>query len=511
MERAINLLTSYPLLARRTLGDSLSTMLRPTAKDWFHIGTQDLRVDKDTEARGWMEWAAGTMRRAMYDRASLFNRATKEGDHDFAAFGQCVLSVRTNKNRDKLLYRTWHLRDTCWLEDEEGKICLVFRRWKPDNRTLMRLFPGKLHEQVVRASEKSPFDEVECMHMMVPADQYDGKAGNKPYWSIYYDVAHSHVIEEVAVQDNEYVIPRWQTVSGTQYAFSPATICALPDARLLQAMMHTLLEAGEKLVNPPMIATQNVVRSDVAVYAGGITWVDEEYDEGLGEALRPLTLDHRGMPMGLDMFKHAQELLAQGFFLDKLTLPERAPEMTAYEVGQRVQEYIRGAMPLFEPIEQDYNAQLCEATFNLMLRHGAFGSPLDMPRKLRGAKLQFKFESPLHDAIEQQKGQKFIEVHSLLQQAAELDQKIGNILDVRKTMRDVLEGVGAPATWTRSDAEIDEMEQQQSADQAMNPEAIANASQALQNVQKGTQAAVDLQGLAGQLTGPNANAQAAPV
>jgi hypothetical protein len=44
-------------------------------------------------------------------------------------------------------------------------------------------------------------------------------------------------------------------------------------------MTLTLLEAGEKFTNPPMIAVQEAIRSDVAIYAGGITWVDKDYDE----------------------------------------------------------------------------------------------------------------------------------------------------------------------------------------------------------------------------------------
>jgi hypothetical protein len=90
---------------------------------------------------------------------------------------------------------------------------------------------------------------------------------------------HKHLIEATPIWGRYYVIPRWQTVSGSQYATRPPPVCALPDARLLQAMTYTLLEAGEKATSPPIIATQNVVRSDVALYAGGITWVDEEYDE----------------------------------------------------------------------------------------------------------------------------------------------------------------------------------------------------------------------------------------
>lgn len=39
-EYGADLYSSYPVLARRDLGDSLSAMLRPTSKEWFHIRTK---------------------------------------------------------------------------------------------------------------------------------------------------------------------------------------------------------------------------------------------------------------------------------------------------------------------------------------------------------------------------------------------------------------------------------------------------------------------------------------
>ncbi|MTV47254.1 portal protein, partial [Streptococcus pneumoniae] len=81
---------------------------------------------------------------------------------------------------------------------------------------------------------------------------------------------------------------------GSQYAHSPAVVAALPDARLLQQITAVILEAGEKAITPPMVGVQEAIRGDVAVYAGGITWVDAEYDERLGEVLRPMTSDKSG-------------------------------------------------------------------------------------------------------------------------------------------------------------------------------------------------------------------------
>ena len=467
-EFADYLYDSYPVLTRRDLGNQLGSMLRPRQIEWFEMAPMEGDYI-DTEGKQYLEWVSKIMRTAMYQKQSLFTRATKEGDHDFATFGQLVMSIRPNRYGDSLLYQTWHLRDCAWMENESGQIGFFVRKWKTAAKDLVRLFGGKLDEKITRKAEKEPFCEVECFHVVCEADYYDDNSKGRPYWSIYIDCENEKLIEAVPMYDFEYLIPRWQTVSGSQYAYSPAAVTALPDARLIQAMTLSLLEAGEKAVNPPMIATIDTVKSDVSIYAGGITWVDNEYDERLGNALRPLTQDFRGIPYGMEMKGDMREIIRSAFYLDRLSLPQQSPEMTAYEVGQRVQEYIRQAAPIFEPMEMDYNGGMCELTFSRMMRAGAFGDPRNnMPRSLSGKQFQFIFQSPLHEAIERQKGQKFLEAKQLLAEAASFDASAMATLDIKKAVRDALLGVKTPSEWLRTEDEVMAAEaqlQQQAADQ----------------------------------------------
>jgi len=456
-----NLMSSYPVLARRDMSDQIGTMLRNSNKPWFHMVASDDTRD-DHEAKAWLEWATGTMRRAMYSPSTLFSKAMPQHDADFATFGQACVTVRLNRDADDLIYRCWHLRDLAWMEDEDGKICGIFRRWKPTYHTMVRMFdrPGTkvgVHPKVIEAAKKTPNAECECYHIMVAADLYDGDANGMPWRSIYYDADHEYEMESVAQKNREYVIPRWLTVSGSQYAHSPATVAALPEARLLQAMTYTLLEAGEKIVNPPMVAVEQAIRSDVSLYSGGLTYVDMEYDERTGAALRALTQDSRGIPLSAEMQRDSRQLIAQCFYLNKLSLPQRGPEMTAYEVGQRVQEYVRNALPLFEPMEAESNGGICEETFAVMMAAGGFGSTMDMPKSLQGENIEFRFASPLHDAIESQKGQKFLEMKQLLAEAIAIDPNAAAVPNVIVALRDALEGAGVPTKWTFSQSESDKM------------------------------------------------------
>lgn len=471
---ADNLTSSYPIMARRDLGNMFGAMLRPRDKTWFRMTVDGLPSD-DVEAHQWLEWATALQRNAMYDRASGFVRATKEGDHDYATFGQCVISTQMNLRDNALLYRCHHLRDVAWREDITGDVDYIDNKLnKVTVRQLIdRHGEDALHPKMVADSKKEGGmeREVQCRHIVLPSEEYksnhkDSRTGKfkrypQPWVSIYLDVENEHAIEESGSWTRIYTIPRWQTVSDSQYSYSPATVAAIPDARLFQSMALTLLEAGQKYTNPPMVAVAEAIRGDVNMFAGGMTWVDSEYDERLGDVLRPISQDKGSMGIGFEMQEQIRNAIHDAFFLNRINLPQRgSAEMTAYETAQHVQEYIRDALPIFEPMEHDYNGSLCEDGFETLMRAGAYGDPRAMPPQLQDRDVKFTFESPLHSAEERMKGQQFMGALGLIGQAMGIDPSTVNVMNIKDSLRDAIMGSGTPADWMYSAEESAELDQQ---------------------------------------------------
>ena len=446
-ELSDSLVDSYPILVRRDLGNSFSSMLRDG--DWFKIGIDG---EPDHSGQMWLDWATTRLMRIIRQREANFVRATKEGDHDYATFGQCAISIEMNRRASGLLFRCWHLRDCAWFDDENGQVGGFVRKWKPTYEQMVRFFGDKNHKSIIDQKTKTPFKEGDVRHLVIPSDMYgdDEMAARYPWVSCYIDVEHQHIIETTGMNHMMYVVPRFQTISGSPYAYSPATVVGLPDARSLQAMTHTLLEAGERYVRPPIIATQKVIRSDVDLAPDGITWVDQEYDERLGASLRPLNQDRGGFPIGLEMRDGIADVLSSAFYLNKITLPATTHEMTAYEVAERMKQYRRENLPLFAPIEAEYNGRLCETAFEIAMNAGMLGSPYDIPESLRDRDVQFKFESPLTASEEEEKATRFGQVAQLLAQAAEYDQTVVQNVDFDSALRDAITGLGAPAKWLNS-------------------------------------------------------------
>jgi hypothetical protein len=469
-----NLMSSYPVLARRELGDGFGAMLRPGTKDWFKMGAA--YREPDLEGRAWLERATKIQKRAMYDRKSQFTRATKEGDHFYAAFGQCVITVEMRKNLDGLLFRSWHLRDVAWCDNAEGVTDTVHHKMRHFTvQQLDQMFPGKLAPSLQQKLKDDPYAEHEIRRVVMPSETYSGeRPWRTKFVSLYVDPANNTVLEEMGQRTHPYVIPRWRTKPGSQYAHSPAAMTALPDARQMQIMTLAIVEASENGVTPPMVANKEVFRSDFPRYAGGVTWADMAYDGKISDHFAMLSPDKSGIPMGMELRADLKDMITQAYYLNKLNLPSYdSKAMTAYEFAQRVQEYIRQVLPLFEPMEAEYNGPLCDRAAELLLAHGAFGPPDQIPQSLGGAELEFTFESPLSEAIEKQKVTVFRDNIALAGEVAALDPAAPMVFSATQAFRAVLEANGSPADWINSEETVQAM--QQAHDQQMQQQQLLDS------------------------------------
>src|SRR5258708_5409953 len=289
-----------------------------------------------------------------------------------------------------------------------------------------------------------------------------------PFVRCVLDEDHTTILEEVSQFDLGYVIPRWVTIGGfSQYAYSPTAIVALPDARMLQQMTLTLIEIGQKIVDPPMIAVGDAIQGGTNLYAGAINWVDPDYDERTGEVLRPITLNGEGLQWGTEDEDKIERVINEAFFLNVLNLPEfDGKAMTAYEVSERMKEYIRRATPLFEPMDLEYNGRLCQATFDMLDRIGAFGSRLDRPPALRGQKIEFKFANPLVQAEAEARTASFTKMAQLLGAVMQFDPSERADINFDKAFRGVYERTGAPAEWLEEEEKAAATKAQAGAQQA---------------------------------------------
>jgi hypothetical protein len=135
-------------------------------------------------------------------------------------------------------------------------------------------------------------------------------------------------------------------------------------------------------------------------------------------------------------------------------------------------------------MEQDYNGGLCDETFDLLMHEGAFGSLYDMPQSLRGADIRFRFESPLTELIDTQRGQQLATAKQMLALVADVDPTTPYIVDWKAAYRDALQGNRTPEFWINDPKVADQMAQahQQAAEQAAQLQRFEQTSNIAKNL-----------------------------
>lgn len=481
------LYSSEPILFRREFGNFLGAALRPKGRDWFGMQLEDakLRRLKKPRVQQSLIDTRDNLRGLMYRRNSGYTRAMTTADHDYVTFGNCVGSVEPRPSLDGLRYRTWHLRDCAWLENFDGEVDTVFRKFKVTAQNLVS--EGKkrgwnVSQKVHDALQKTPNQEFECMHIQMPLINYDPSIKSEMEWvSIYLDVTNKECLATKKVPEFNYFVDRWFLLDGSQYAISPCVVCSLPDSRTLQTMTWSVMEAGEKAVEPPMVARGGTaIIGGIDIRAAGVTWVDRNYDERNGEVLRALEMG--GQPQFGEILREGiRNNLNAAWFLNKLMMPQTY-DKTAYEAQRLHEEFLRAAQPIMEPAEAERNGNHLEISMNIATRLGLLGSPEDVPEELRGRDVEFIYDNPLEDARKQAATFAYKGAAEINSIALQTSPEVVKNFDANQAYRDAIAGV-APPKWLLDPDEAEE-QVEESKEEQTDTKALADVA-ALSQLQAG--------------------------
>jgi Bacteriophage head to tail connecting protein len=443
--RSDRLFDGTPMLARRGLSAAIDGLLKPKTARWFRVKALDEGLAEVEGVKRWLEIAEERLYRAIYARRARFIQRSGEVDEDLVTFGTGVLFIGEGHALNRLLFRSFHLKDVVLAENGDGEIDSLFISLRLTARQAAQRFGEDALGKDTREALKSGEADREFLFLqaVLPRDQRDHRQRNSrnlPFQSVTIDVQSEHLVSESGYHEFPFAVPRWDTSSGEVYGRSPGMI-ALPDANTLQQMGKTLLVAGHKAVDPPLLVGDDSVIGIPKTFPGGITTFDMQAARDLGRIpIEPLQTGFN-LPLGREMQKDARDQIWAAFFRNVLQLPIDAPKMTATEVLERKEEFIRTIGPVFGRLESDYIGQVVERSFNIMLRAGAFPEP---PEVLRGQEVVFDYASPVDQARKQIEAAGAARSVELLAPFVEADPEILDNFDGDAIARDTPEIFGMP-------------------------------------------------------------------
>lgn len=477
LEHYIAIMDSEPVLMRRDLANQLGAMLRRRGAPWFETKAYPRKLNKIDRVKKWCEHATETLRDIIYAPRANFSEAMAQSDNDYVAFGTSVVSHSylyndRTKRPEGLLFKCLHPRDCAWYENKNGAIDEMYERIKISLAQLVEKFGwDALNKELKDRFAVNRNEEITILRCVLPIDRYQATRGGAldrrynaraKYASIY---VHPETKHELVPPDGDraffrtwpYLVRRWMKVSGERWGRSPCTSVALADARMLQTAALAVIESLEKLVNPPLLVPDEGV-SQVAIRAGGMSTFDPEMLEAT-RGRPPITALEVGRPdYGMEYIETRHMFLGRAFFQNLLKLPPiDGGKMTATEVNERIEEYVRAAAPIFEPMEAE-NGVLMEGVFERALDADGPANPWgafeEGPDELAGAQVRFEFETPLSIAMRKLRAERARAVNAYMMERMQINPGIVDLVDHDEMDRDALEGLGEVG-WLIDPAEVE--------------------------------------------------------
>ena len=389
-----------PMSAAIGLANAVGGMLRPDGEQWFYIRTDSDALNEAEESQVWLQDTERRLMRSLNNPKSRFRQSSGEVDLMITVLGTGCQYIGESKDLNRLSCSSLHLKDVTIIFGDEGNPEGAFIvRNRPIRDLISRFGIDSLSDPVKQKLQGDlkfeVYDEkLRVLHAVLPRQESRAEsllARDLPYTDIWIEIDNQHEVYVGGFHEFPFVCPRWDTTSGETYGRSPGMV-ALPDSDTLQAQGETFLVAGQRAADPPWAVPDDSSVTDINSIPGGLAYYSPEAAAAVrGNPFFPM-MSGANIPLTREMQMDTREQIRIAFYKNVLNLPVEGPQMTATEVIQRKQEFIREMGPVFSRLESDYPAPQVERAFSLQLRAGGFAP---VPRLLQGRNVRFEFESPI--------------------------------------------------------------------------------------------------------------------
>lgn len=471
--------TTAPL-ANENLASGLHGFLTSPSQRWFSLSTFDDEINEEYEVKQWLNKTTNIL----YDRVfnipdSNFNSQAHELYLDLGSFGTAVMMVQDNPGSG-ISFRTFHLADCYIQENDNGFVDTLYRRYKRTGRQLMERFGDAVPEKIIKISQKDPYREFEVIHAVEPSESYGEpikKPTKKAFKSCYILLEEKTLLEEGGYDEFPYMVPRWSKVAGEIYGRSPS-MTSLPDIKMVNAMMKTIIKAAQKITDPPLLVPDDGFILPVRTVPGGLNF----YRSGTQDRIEPL--ETRGRPdIGFDLLNNRREHIKAAFHVDWMQMPDQkgSPNMTATEVVARQEEKMRLMGPMIGRLQVEFLGPLIDRVFRIMMRKKQIPQP---PGILEGQEMKILYTSPLARA---QKSGQLMTITRLFESMVPLFQAKPDLLDnmnTDETFRYFHHLLDAPAKILNPEEKVQEERQQrqEQQEQMMQAEQAKMESESAKNI-----------------------------
>jgi Bacteriophage head to tail connecting protein len=468
--------------------------LTSPARQWFNLTAPDYDLNENPDVDAWLYIVTDRMSQ-LFAKSNLYN-ALPMLYSDMGAFGTGALFISEDEE-DIIRFQTFPIGSYYIGNGPGGRVNVFGREFPLTVRQLVheygKRWDGKIDWSNISDTTKGQYQsgrsesKVDIRHVIMPNEDYDPESpltSKKKFISLTYEISSGS--ESKFLRKRGYdlfpgLFPRWEISGEDVYGTDCPGMVALGDIKQLQHGELKLLNAIDKIVDPPMVASPSMRQRGVFIRSG-----DTNYDtdtSGRG-GIRPAHEVNLRIGELAAKQVEVQDRIRRAFYEDLfLMLASRRGQqpLTATEVNERAEEKLLALGPVLEQLNQDLLDPLIEISFEIMSNRGMVPKP---PEELQGRELKVEYLSVMAQSQKMVGLGTMERFFQMYQAILPIDPRLADKVDTDQAVDVYADLISLPPRIVRSDEQVEAIRQQRAQQEQQ--------MQQMQMIEQGSKAAKNL-------------------
>lgn len=497
-KRTDKIFDATALLALDRAASAIDSLITPTTQQYHKLDPEDDRLMEDKDVRDLLDEINKGLFRMRYRPKANFAAQAHETYVSLMAFGTQGMFCDEEIGHGTR-YKSIPMSGLYISEGGNGFVDRVHNKFKLSARAAAQKFGLQtLPEKIRKAYETTPFQKFDFLHCVLPREElrpsqrdYHGM----PFASYYISYEARACVGEGGYRKFPYSVSRHVTAPQEVYGRSPAMM-VLPDIKMLNEMEKTIIRAGQKIVDPPLLLYGDGIISQFSLRPGALNYGGVN-DQG-NQLVHPVKMGSN-LPIAFEMTEQKRKQINDAFFVTLFQILVQNPQMTATEALIRAQEKGQLLAPTVGRQQGEFLGTLIERELDIQAYAGVleyrYGQhPGWRKLAMSGGGVKAVYTSPLTRLRRAEDGVAITRTIEQLAPLAQTNPEVLDIFDPTGTGLELAEINGVPSRVLRSMEQIMAVRDQRQKDMdaqksVMAAESMAKTQQHVAKAQELTQSA----------------------
>ncbi len=451
--------------ANRAYGAILEDLATPRSSRWHGMGAENEDLTEDQEADEYFDAVTNALFAMRENPKSQFYASRAKNYLMQGAIGNRALFIPEEMG-EGARYLACHMREIAWAEDQFGAIDTVYRKYPIQGRIALKQFGEQLSKDLRDKMNEKPFESWDFLHCVKPNEERI--ASRRDFrgmeWSGFYvSLYDKAIVRAGGFHEWPWAIGRDDVAVGETYGRSPA-MQAWPAILTLQEQKKTILRAGQKEVDPPILLTEEGPLGAFSLKSAAMNY------GAVSEDGRPLAVPFKtgaNIPLGLELMSLEAADVRDAFLSNLWDMIVNENIETAAQVYELARKRAINLAPLMGRTHAEDLGPMIHREYGIAQRNGLLPP---MPRRLArmGGGYKPVYTSPLAKMMRAQDGVAIIRTLEVLPAAMAVDPRARHAVKITEAVRELADINGMPAKLVNSLEAINaivakEQEQEQAA------------------------------------------------